>query len=84
MHPAVENTVVFGVPDPKWKEAIKAVCQLKKGESLGAAELIEFVGQRIARFKKPSYVEFAAELPMLKDGTPDRARIKELFGGSQK
>ena len=83
-HPAVAKTVVFGVPDPKWKEGIKAVCQLKKGESLEAAELIEFVGQRIARFKKPSFVEFTAELPMLKDGTPDRARIKELFGGSQK
>ncbi len=83
-HPAVEKTVVFGIPDPKWKEAIKAVCQLKEGASLEAAELIEFVGQRIARFKKPSFVEFTAELPMLKDGTPDRARIKELFGGSQK
>jgi acyl-CoA synthetase (AMP-forming)/AMP-acid ligase II len=84
MHPAVEKTVVFGIPDPKWKEAIKAVCQLKQGENLESAELIEFVGQRIARFKKPSFVEFTAELPMLKDGTPDRARIKELFGGSQK
>lgn len=84
MHPTVEKTVVFGVPDPKWKEAIKAVCQLKKGESLEAAELIEFVGQRIARFKKPSHVAFAAELPLLKDGTPDRASIKELFGRSQK
>ena len=83
-HPAVEKTVVIGVPDPKWKEAIKAVCQLKKGESLEAGELIEFVGQRIARFKKPSFVEFTAELPMLKDGTPDRARIKDLFGASQK
>ncbi len=83
-HPAVAKTVVFGVPDPKWKEAIKAVCQLKEGASLAATELIEFVGERIARFKKPSYVEFAAELPLLKDGTPDRTRIKELFGGSQK
>ncbi len=82
-HPAVEETVVFGVPDPKWKEGIKAVCLLKKGERLEARELMEFVGRRIARFKKPQYVEFADKIPHLEDGSPDRAKIKELYGGEQ-
>ena len=78
-HPSVEKVVVFGVPDPKWKEAIKAVCQLKEGATLEAQELIEFVGQRIARYKKPKYVEFVAQIPMLEDGTPDRDKVKELY-----
>jgi len=82
-HPAVESTVVFGVPDPKWKEGIKAVCQLTAGESLEAADLIEFVGQRIARYKKPQYVEFVDALPLQDDGTPDRQKVKELYGGEQ-
>ena len=80
-HPAIEKTVVFGVPDPKWKEGIKAVCVLKGGESLEPKELIDFVGNRIARFKKPQYVEFITELPTTEDGSPDRAKIKELYGG---
>jgi acyl-CoA synthetase (AMP-forming)/AMP-acid ligase II len=46
--------------------------------------LIKFVGGRIASFKKPQYVEFVAELPKLKDGEPDRAKIKELYGGELK
>lgn len=79
-HPAVLKTVVFGVPDPKWKEGIKAVCQLKEGESLGEQELKDFVGERIARYKKPQYVEFVAELPTLEGGTIDRAKVKELYG----
>jgi len=83
-HTAVENTVVFGVPDPKWKEGIKAVCQLKSGQMLEAQELIKFVGGRIASFKKPQYVEFVAELPLQKNGGPDRARVKALYGGEQK
>jgi acyl-CoA synthetase (AMP-forming)/AMP-acid ligase II len=83
-HSAVEATVVFGVPDPKWKEGIKAVCQLKPGQTLDARELIKFVGGRIASFKKPQYVEFVAELPKLKDGEPDRAKVKALYGGEQK
>ncbi len=79
-HPAVEKIVVFGVPDPKWKEGIKAVCQLKEGQSLEPQELIDFVGERIARFKKPQYVEFVTDLPLLDDGSPDRAKVKELYG----
>jgi len=82
-HPAVEATVVFGVPDPKWKEGIKAVCRLKASESLTPENLIEFVGERIARFKKPGYVEFVSEMPMLEDGTPDRDAVKKMYGGEQ-
>lgn len=82
-HPAVEKTVVFGVPDPKWKEGIKAVCELKEGRSLDAQGLIDFVGERIARYKKPQYVEFVADLPLLENGSPDRAKIKDAYGGDQ-
>jgi len=81
-HPAVERTVVIGVPDPKWKEGIKAVCQLRPGESLEAKELIAFVGDRIARYKKPHYVEIISDFPLKPDGTPDRVKIKELYGQS--
>jgi long-chain acyl-CoA synthetase len=79
-HPAVAQTVVIGIPDPKWKEGIKAVCQLHAGKSLTAAELIAFVGERIARFKKPQYVEFVSDLPLKKDGSPDREAVKSLYG----
>ncbi len=80
-HPDVEKVVVFGVPDPKWKEGIKAVCQLKEGSKLTERELIEFVGQRIARYKKPQYVEFVKEMPQLPDGAIDRQKVKRLYGG---
>jgi len=82
-HPAIERTVVFGVPDPKWKEGIKAVCELKEGQSLEPQELIDFVGERIARFKKPQYVAFIKDFPLLEDGSLDRAKVKELYGGEQ-
>ncbi len=81
-HPAVKAVVVFGVPDPKWKEGIKAVCRLKTGENLTAKALIDFVGTRIARYKKPQYVEFVTEMPLLEDGTPDRTAVKQCYGGS--
>jgi long-chain acyl-CoA synthetase len=82
-HAAIDKTVVFGVPDPIWKEGIKAVCILKEGQKLDSRGLIAFVSQRIASYKKPQYVEFVSEFPLLKDGSPDRAQIKALYGGPQ-
>ncbi len=81
-HPAVAKTVVFGVPDPKWKEGIKAVCQLEEGHSLTDRELIDFVGERIARFKKPQYVEFVSDLPLNEDGGVDRETVKAEYGNA--
>jgi len=82
-HPSVEKTVVIGVPDPRWKEAIKAVCQLRKGQTLEPRALIDFVGERIARYKKPQVVQFVHELPVLQDGSVDRAKVKSLYGDAQ-
>ena len=81
-HPTVSQTMVFGVPDPKWKEGIKAVCVLETDRHLTAKELIEFVGGRIARYKKPQYVQFVESLPE-KNGSIDREAVKALYGGEQ-
>jgi acyl-CoA synthetase (AMP-forming)/AMP-acid ligase II len=47
----------------------------------GENEFGDFVGKRIARYKKPKYVEFVADFPVLEDGSPDRAKTKKLYGG---
>jgi len=79
-HPSVEEVSVIGVSDTQWGEAIKAVCVLKKGSNLDKSELIEFVGSRIARFKKPKHVVYVNELPKTGDGLIDRNKVKEEHG----
>jgi acyl-CoA synthetase (AMP-forming)/AMP-acid ligase II len=83
-HPGIREVAVIGVPDPKFGEGIKAVCVLKKGARISEQELIEFVGGRIARYKKPGYVEFVDALPKRGDGTVDRTKVKELYGAGAK
>ncbi len=79
-HTDVKAVSVIGVPDTQFGEGIKAVCVLKPGKSLDAEELIQFVASRIARYKKPRYVEFVGELPRKPDGSVDRQKVKELYG----
>jgi len=80
-HPAIGEVVVIGVRDAQWGEAIKAVCACKAGAvAPAAAELIEFVGARIARYKKPKHVVFVDALPRTAAGVVDRQRVKQDHG----
>ncbi len=79
-HPKIKETAVIGVPDEQWGEAIKAVCVVKDGETLGESELIDFVASKIARYKKPKYVAVVTELPKNEDGSINREKVKAEYG----
>ncbi len=81
-HEKIEKVVVFGIPDTKWKEAIKAVCQLKHGENITEKELKDFVAKRIASYKKPQYIEFAENIPLKDNGFIDKEKVKAIYGKS--
>ena len=57
-HPAVAEAFVFGKPDAKWGEAVHAVCALKPGSSVTAADVLGYLDTRIARYKKPQSLAF--------------------------
>jgi long-chain acyl-CoA synthetase len=79
-NPKIQEVSVIGIPDKDFGEAIKAVCVLKQGDSMEAKELVDFVAQRIARYKKPKYVEFVEKLPKTSSGNIDREKVKESYG----
>ncbi|MBN2333623.1 MAG: long-chain fatty acid--CoA ligase [Deltaproteobacteria bacterium] len=62
-HPAVREVAVFGIPDPTWGEAIKAVVALFPGAQVRAEELIDFCKENLAGYKKPKSVDFIESLP---------------------
>ncbi len=66
-HPAVSEAGVAAIPHPDaskvGQEALKAWVVLKPGETLTRDELIEFAGQKLARYEIPTRIEFVDELP---------------------
>jgi acyl-CoA synthetase (AMP-forming)/AMP-acid ligase II len=76
----VTGVCVYGIPDAKWGEAVKAVVEVAVPGTHTAQQVTDFVGTKIARFKRPQVVAFCEALPRGADGVVDREAVKAKWG----
>jgi len=76
----VSGVCVYGIPDVRWGEAIKAVVEVRAPGGQTGQAVTDFVGSKIARFKRPHVVAFTDALPRTAEGAVDRDAVKAKWG----
>lgn len=78
-HPAVRECAVIGIPDDKWGEAIKAVVELKDGQTASAEEIQQIVRSQLGGVHTPKSVEFWAALPRSTNGKIAKNEVRNKY-----
>ena len=82
-NPKVQDVQVVAAPSKKFGEEIMAYVILKEGETATEDEMKAFVGDRMAKFKIPSYVRFLPAFPMTASGKIQKYKLREMAGDDE-
>lgn len=76
----VHEVAVFGVPDEAMGEELAMTVYLKPGSEVNEAAVRSALGDRLAGYKVPRYIEFSANpLPQNASGKLHRMKAREAF-----
>ena len=77
-HPAVYDTLVVGIPDEKYGQAVAAVVELREGQTLELDELRTFLRAHLSGYKLPRSVTVVDRIPRNATGKAQYPAAKEL------
>jgi acyl-CoA synthetase (AMP-forming)/AMP-acid ligase II len=82
-HPAVYDTLVVGIPDQKYGQAVAAVVSLREGATLELEELRTFLRDHLSGYKLPRSLTLVDEVPRNATGKAQYPAAKQIALDSQ-
>lgn len=79
-HPAVRGAAVIGRPDERLGETPVAMVELH--DAATSAELLEFLGSRLARYEIPTELTIVDSIPRTPSGKADLGAVRDHFAAS--
>ena len=76
-HPDVVDCAVFGIPDARMGEELKAMVEVRPGSSLTDEGVREWCRETLASYKVPAAVELVEELPRDPSGKVKKRLLRE-------
>ncbi|ONI80978.1 acyl-CoA synthetase [Actinosynnema sp. ALI-1.44] len=78
-HEGVAEVAVFGVPHPRWVEAVAAVVVPKPGTDLTSGDVIGFARSVLAGYKCPKYVVVTDRIPKNPSGKIVKRTLRDSY-----
>lgn len=83
-HPDLFDASIIGLQDPEWGEKVVAYVVKKKNADIRKEDIIDYVGERLASYKKPKEVIFVDEIPYSPSGKQLKRVLREKYVGQSK
>ena len=82
-HPDVAEAAVIGVPHPRWQERPLLVVVKRAGVSVEGRAIIQWLGERVAKWWLPDDVVFVDELPHTATGKLSKLELRKRLADYQ-
>ena len=82
-HPAVYDTLVVGIPDATYGQAVAAVVELREGQTLELDELREYLRAHLSGYKLPRSLTVVDTIPRNATGKAQYPAAKEMALAAQ-
>ncbi|MBA4758310.1 long-chain fatty acid--CoA ligase [Sphingosinicella sp.] len=79
-HPGIAEAAVIGIPHPKWDERPILIAVRKKTATTTAAELLDFLSTKVAKWWLPDEIYFVDDLPHTATGKIQKTTLRTQFG----